>query len=277
MPKMLRNLGDKVGSGIAVVLGFIHFIFFQLGLVCLVVAGLIELSPKSQEKMIPGNWLLELLFGEAIMRKAMPIVLVVVGSIIIILSFIGLIGSIYGNRMMLKINHFVVILLILLQSAAFISIALYSTTTIDSHVHEMIEKKVNNLNDTADSFKRDCDILTKLSEKFECCGAEKGPKDFSRLKSKKVCCAENGNYTAGCIYKIHENIAKNFKSYCIKFGITSGVIIIGEVIFLVLITCLIKKIKKAKEEEFPINSYRYSIRPSISDGRHMSLRPPYKD
>ncbi|XP_021534263.1 tetraspanin-8 [Neomonachus schauinslandi] len=205
-----------------------NFLFWLCGILILGVAIWIRVSKDGQEILNSGDF--------ATSPYISVNILIAVGSIIMILGFLGCCGAVKESRCMLLLFFIGLLLILLLQVAAGILGATFksdSERVLNETLYENI-KLLSRTDEEAQAFQK---ALMKFQEKFKCCGLVNGAADWGNNfqenymscecpgPSESSCVMYKGKYVyqQPCISFIKEIVAKHF---LIVIGIAFGLVVI---------------------------------------------------
>lgn len=204
-----------------------NFLFWLCGTLILGIAIWIRVSKDGTEILSSGN-------SEANPFVAVNI-LIAVGSIIMVLGFLGCCGAVKESRCMLLLFFIGLLLILLLQVAAGI-LGATSQSEIKRLLNETLYENVNLLSQTGENGKEFREAITEFQKKFECCGLVSGAADWGQNfqsvsescaceYSSGVCVTYNGKsvYKETCISFIKESVEKHI---FIVIGIAFGLAVI---------------------------------------------------
>ncbi|XP_045728914.1 tetraspanin-8 isoform X1 [Mirounga angustirostris] len=205
-----------------------NFLFWLCGILILGAAIWIRVSKDGQEILNSGDF--------ATSSYISVNILIAVGSIIMILGFLGCCGAVKESRCMLLLFFIGLLLILLLQVAAGILGATFksdSERVLNETLHENI-KLLSGTDEEAQAFQK---ALMKFQEKFKCCGLVNGAADWGNNfqnnymscecpgPSESSCVTYEGKYVyqQPCISFIKEIVAKHS---LIVIGIAFGLVVI---------------------------------------------------
>ncbi|XP_054255819.1 tetraspanin-8 [Indicator indicator] len=173
---------------------FFNFIFWVCGAIILGVSIWIRVNKNAQEELeIDGS-----LFAGVD-------VLIAVGSIIMVLGFLGCCGAIKESRCMLLLFFIGLLLILILQVTGGVLGAVYRSQ-IEASLSLTLQESVKSLQSTAEDTKAIRENFQKFEEMSHCCGLLNGPADWGNnfnvpLGGHKVCeCEQKDSSTDLCTY-----------------------------------------------------------------------------
>ncbi|XP_062423754.1 tetraspanin-8 [Rhea pennata] len=127
--------------------------------------------------------------------------LIAVGSIIMVLGFLGCCGAIKESRCMLLLFFIGLLLILILQITAGILGAVYRSQ-IETALNTILQESVKTLQSSTEESKAFQETLQKFESKNQCCGLLNGPEDWGKnLNNYKACeCASENQSTDLCTY-----------------------------------------------------------------------------
>ncbi|KAL1489345.1 hypothetical protein ABEB36_014258 [Hypothenemus hampei] len=185
-----------------------------------------------------------------------PIVLIVAGTIVFIIAFLGCFGAIRESYKMLLAFAGLLLVIFILELAVGIAAAVYKADFDDTLKKSLKYAMTNYTESTAEHVAWD-----RLQKKFKCCGIEKpndwnippapwpdsccwdGPAEKDVVKADNYCETKQlGNfvYSTGCFQKLKTKIESNTK---VLIGVGIGIAFV-EVVGIVLACWLAYTIKK---------------------------------
>ncbi|XP_007950660.1 tetraspanin-8 [Orycteropus afer afer] len=205
-----------------------NFLFWVCGIIILGIAILIRVNQDGQQIInhkdvhtyfnVPAN------------------ILITVGSIIMILGFLGCCGAIKESRFMLILFFIGLLFILLLQVAAGV-VGSVLKSKFDYVLNDILSENVALLTGTTDTAVEFQIALTKWEEKFNCCGLVSGASDWGNnfKKYSKSCECPVTSTSACTVYEgisvyqtpCYSSIKDIFKNYTIIIiGITFGLTVI---------------------------------------------------
>ncbi|NXU47637.1 TSN8 protein, partial [Turnix velox] len=131
--------------------------------------------------------------------------LIAVGSIIMVLGFLGCCGAIKESRCMLLLFFIGLLLILILQITGGILGAVYRSQ-IETSLSKTFQENVKLLQNTTEQAKPFQEEFYKFEKKHQCCGLLNGPADWGKnfntlIGSNKVCECEEANPSSDlCTY-----------------------------------------------------------------------------
>ncbi|NXF94834.1 TSN8 protein, partial [Eubucco bourcierii] len=165
-----------------------NFIFWVCGSIILGVSIWIRVSKNAQQvnacrgQRSPGKWV---------------DLLIAVGSIIMVLGFLGCCGAIKESQCMLLLFFIGLLLILILQVAGGILGAVYRSK-IETSLNETLTESVKTLQSSTEESKVFQEKFQKFEEMNQCCGLLNGPADWGNnfnvpLGANKICQCEVEN------------------------------------------------------------------------------------
>ncbi|KAM9029254.1 tetraspanin-8 [Ara ararauna] len=135
--------------------------------------------------------------------------LIAVGSIIMILGFLGCCGAIKESRCMLMLFFIGLLLILILQVTGGILGAVYRSQ-IETSLREAFQESVNSLQSSTEESKVFQEKLQKFQTTNQCCGLLNGPSDWGKnIGNNKICECELKSSSDLCIYYQGRYVYKN--------------------------------------------------------------------
>ncbi|NXF07804.1 TSN8 protein, partial [Smithornis capensis] len=131
--------------------------------------------------------------------------LIAVGSIIMILGFLGCCGAVKESRCMLLLFFIGLLLILILQVTGGILGAVYRSQA-ESSLNETLMESVNALKSSSQDFKVFQEKFQKFENENKCCGLLNGPEDWGNninnpSGSNKICqCQQEKSSPELCFY-----------------------------------------------------------------------------
>nr|XP_025956084.1 tetraspanin-8 [Dromaius novaehollandiae] len=131
--------------------------------------------------------------------------LIAVGSIIMVLGFLGCCGAIKESRCMLLLFFIGLLLILILQITAGILGAVYRSQ-IETALNNILSESIKTLQSSTEESKAFQQKFQEYERKNRCCGLLNGPQDWgknfnTRLANYKICeCAAEDQSTDLCTY-----------------------------------------------------------------------------
>ncbi|NXK89848.1 TSN8 protein, partial [Formicarius rufipectus] len=163
-----------------------NFLFWVCGSIILGVSIWIRVS-KDAQQVIACSHTSTILFAGVDL-------LIAVGSIIMILGFLGCCGAVKESRCMLMLFFIVLLLILILQITGGILGAVYSSQ-VETVFNQTITVSVNALQSSSEAYKEFQETFQKFEQENKCCGLFNGPEDWGNnfnnpSGSNKVCQCE---------------------------------------------------------------------------------------
>ncbi|XP_003989091.1 tetraspanin-8 [Felis catus] len=205
-----------------------NFLFWLCGIVILAIAIWVRVSKDGQEILSPGD---------ASTNPYVSVnILIAVGSVIMILGFLGCCGAVKESRCMLLLFFIGLLLILLLQVAAGILGATFKSES-ERILNETLYENVKLLEAADNDAKAFQKALAEFQEEFKCCGLVNGPADWGnnfQQNSKSCACPSPSDssctlydgkyvYKQPCISLIKDVVAKHI---LIVIGIAFGLAVI---------------------------------------------------
>ncbi|CAH8546906.1 unnamed protein product [Schistosoma turkestanicum] len=163
--------------------------------------------------------------------QAAPIAIIVVGVIILIVSFLGCCGAIKEDVCMLYMYAFFLIVLLIAKLACAIVAVVYKDK-IDSEIDSLMTGALDNPN------KEIIEFMDLIQSSFHCCGA-KGPADYKGNVTAS-CKGEQVVYEDGCVSVFGAFLKRNLIIVaCVAFGVC-----FFQLLSIVIACCLGQQIKE---------------------------------
>jgi CD9 antigen len=214
-----------------------NFIFWLVGCALLAVGIWAKVDEVSLSKMV----------GEDQMPGSLGIAawtLIIVGSIIMVLGFLGCCGAIRESQCMLAL-FFVALFIIF---AALLAVGIYAYITFQKDPDALRHELKSALGDCVKKYFNDTnckETLDGLHKDFSCCGSETDDflKTHGPIRTAEVCGATFA-LQKGCVDKHVDLVEKKLKDYLVVFvAIAFGVatIMLLGMIFAMLLCCAIRE------------------------------------
>ncbi|XP_032898587.1 leukocyte surface antigen CD53 [Amblyraja radiata] len=155
-------------------------------------------------------------------------ILIIVGSITMVVAFVGCTGAIKENKCLL-LSFFILLLLILLTEVIVAVILFFHESQINKYIEEETTKHLEELQNTNSTEMRE--VWDTIQEQLHCCGVMnytdwKGDVPQSCCRSNKPCTAPN-YWEKGCYGLIRDWFEKNFMTVGIIIICTSVIQVLG--------------------------------------------------
>lgn len=204
---------------------FFNFLFWVCGTLILALAIWLKVSKDGKEIVTSGDYGTNPFVAVNI--------LIAVGSIIMVLGFLGCCGAVKESRCMLLLFFIGLLLILLLQVAAGILGATFKSES-SRILNETLYDNAKLLSETSDEAKEFQKAMIAFQSEFKCCGLKFGAADWGNnfQDAKESCkCTESecenykgeDVYRTTCLSLIKELVEKNI---IIVIGIAFGLAII---------------------------------------------------
>ncbi|XP_011629543.1 CD63 antigen-like [Pogonomyrmex barbatus] len=223
-----------------------NFIFVLCGLAILVIGVLIQIGNNHYSKHL-----------DEITKNLMfpSITLIVIGSIIFIIAFLGCCGAIRESHCMMVTFASLLLTILIIQIA--VAIYVFVTLKNSGNIDFRNIYSINLFNHYKDANTEAKELVDGIQDTLECCGVT-GPSDFNTIHHmsipgsccglKEETCPESDAYQQGCA----EALEDFFKSACkILGGIALG-IAAAELIGIIFALCLANSIKNAERRGYSV-------------------------
>ncbi|XP_034499696.1 tetraspanin-8 isoform X2 [Ailuropoda melanoleuca] len=204
-----------------------NFLFWLCGILILGAAIWVRVNKDGQEILNSGD---------SVTSSYVSVnILIAVGSVIMILGFLGCCGAMRESRCMLLLFFIGLLLILLLQVAAGVLGATFKSESerlLNETLYENI-KLLSGADKEAEAFQK---ALIKFQKEFKCCGLVNGAADWGNnfqenykscecSSSSDACVMYEGKqvYEQSCISFIREVVAKHF---LIVIGVAFGLVVI---------------------------------------------------
>jgi|UniRef100_A0A250XWT2 tetraspanin-8 len=169
-----------------------NFFFWVCGTLILALAIWIRVSEDGKEILTSS--------GDSSANPFVAVnILIAVGSIIMVLGFLGCCGAVKESRCMLLLFFIGLLLILLLQVAAGILGAAFKSES-SRILNETLYADVKLLSETSDNGKEFREALTLFQKEFQCCGLVKGAADWgNNFQQISQSCKCTNNVQNSCI------------------------------------------------------------------------------
>ncbi|XP_053441525.1 tetraspanin-8 [Nycticebus coucang] len=205
-----------------------NFLFWVCGILILAIGIWVRVSKDGQEILNSAD--------SSFNPYVAVNILIAVGSIIMVLGFLGCCGAVKESRCMLLLFFIGLLLILLLQVVAGILGATFKTES-DHLLNETLYENVKLLSATDENAKAFQQALAEFQEEFKCCGLVSGAADWGNNfeQNSKTCeCSETTDsscvtylrklvYKQPCISLIKELMAKHI---IVVIGIAFGLAVV---------------------------------------------------
>lgn len=240
------------GNLIRVLLVVINSIFFLIGLTVFIVAAILRWGSDSILSKLNEDADIESILNLTAI-EAVSISLLVLGGIIIFISFLGFAGACCANKFFLFLYEAIIVALFVTH-AIVLTVGAVKSSDVETEFRRLLNNTVNDLNSnqtSADKITAECHSMRLLSDIFICC-AYNGPDDFKLNTTFATVCCKEGT-TKGC----GDTIVNEIKTNGINIVVIPNFIILGfEFAIIILVPFLIGRIRRHRqylEEEGSIN------------------------
>ncbi|CAH8483937.1 unnamed protein product [Schistosoma mattheei] len=143
--------------------------------------------------------------------QALPIIIIIIGAIVLIVSFLGCCGAIKENVYMLYLYSFLLIVLLISELAVPI-VAFVYRQEIDERLEKSMTSAINNPTKEVTLF------MDLIQSSFQCCGV-KGPKDYT-VAAPDSCIKDRTVFKEGCASVFAAFLKRNLIVIaCVAFGV----------------------------------------------------------
>ncbi|KAM8942873.1 tetraspanin-8 [Lycaon pictus] len=199
-----------------------NFLFWLCGILILAVAIWVRLSKDGQEILSPGD--------SGTSPYIAVNILIAVGSIIMILGFLGCCGAVRESRCMLLLFFIGLLLILLLQVAAGILGATFKSESehiLNETLHENI-KLLSAADENAKAFQK---ALTEFQNEFKCCGLVNGAADWGNNFQENYKSCECSSLSDSCVMYDGKNVYKQPCISLIKEVVAKHILIVIGIAF----------------------------------------------
>ncbi|NXJ89175.1 TSN8 protein, partial [Corythaixoides concolor] len=186
----------NVNLKLLIFLNIFYFLLQVCGSVILGVSIWIRVSKGAQQVNVCSHTRTILFAGADL--------LIAVGSIIMVLGFLGCCGAIKESRCMLLLFFIGLLLILILQVTAGILGAVYKSQ-VEKYLSKSLQEAVSSLQSSTEESKAFQEKFQKFERENKCCGLLNGPADWGKnfntaSRSNKVCeCEQDSQSTDLCI------------------------------------------------------------------------------
>lgn len=241
----------------------INVVLLLIGIGVAAVSAAIRFLPDTViQKIKSDNALLDDILNVAAFN-AITIGLLVMGVTLIVVSLIGLCGSVCANKPLLFCYQIVLVVVFVAHLSALLFVMVVEKGSIESEFRTGLNQTVENLNSNStdpDLAALSCSALKFLSKAFDCCGAN-GPQDFTlNTTYTHLCCATlHDNQTwlnrPGCANATIAEFNKDLNTVVIS----NGAFVLLELVTLLFVVVLtISKRRRNYEDDDDDESYEQS-------------------
>lgn len=223
-----------------------NFIFVLCGLAILVIGVIVQIGKNNYSEHL----------NEITSNLTFPaITLIVIGSIIFVIAFLGCCGAIRESHCMIVTFACLLLTILIIQVAVaiFVFVAANNAGEIDFGK----EYRTNVFDRYKNGNEEDKEIVNTIQEALQCCGVDSA-KDFGTIIGQPIpgsCCGKKESncdlsnaYTKGCASAI-EDFFKH--SLTVLGGIAIG-IAVAELIGIIFALCLANSIKNAERRGYSV-------------------------
>jgi hypothetical protein len=197
-----------------------NFIFWLIGAALLSFGLWLYFAPGARQMLHTS--------GDSV--GTLALIVIVIGSIIMLLGFLGCCGSILENKCMLVV-FFILMTLIFLAVLTAGLLLVFMWNAFKKPATDMIHEDLENKTKIYDTDEGAKTYLDQIQSSLHCCGAN-GPADY---RDPTTIC--HGN-TVGCSIKIGEKMDDIWLKIVIAFFTTAFVALVGMVISMMLCCAL---------------------------------------
>lgn len=231
------------GSFIRLILGIINFLFLLIGVAVFIAAAVLRWGSDSIIEEITKNDAVVSIINVSVI-DGVSVALLSIGAFIILLSIIGLMGTIFKSKFFLYVYEFTIILLFLAHGITLIVVTLVRGS-VEDQFKAALNTTMDNLNNAThdvkpDKFEIECAVMKGLSDIFQCCGSN-DRSDFVEPSAATQCCMNNTSI--GCGPKIIGTISNNVVDIVIIPNVT---ILVFELILILMVPLFVSRINKSK-------------------------------
>jgi hypothetical protein len=242
---MSKSIGF-LGSIIKIFLVILNLLTFLIGATLFTITSLLRWSPEKILGKISTDKSFQSILNISALNNV-SIVLLSIASLMVILSIIGLFGSLCANRFFLIVYEFFMIILFFTHIIALVIIATKSID-IEKEFRGSITNtmnKINEKNSTGNEFKESCELMRSFSELFKCCGANNSS-DFINEYLIDECCIQRNQslINVGCSNQVVTFVKSNAIQIVL---VPNAIILIIELITILFVPFLINKIRRLKK------------------------------
>jgi hypothetical protein len=234
-----------IGQVARIVLSIVNVILFLVGAGMVIIGCMIKWGNESFKSLHEIQDIKKYIDLASI--DVVLIAIICIGSLLVILSCIGLIGVFCLNRGFLAIYEFIILVLFIVHLGGLIYLFV-SAPQLENQFRKDLNKTIDDLNSnniSVELFNSKCFLLRNLSNIFECCGAN-GPEDFKSSGLRTKCCVKD-TITKGCSGETLSKLRQNSIYYLV---IPSAVILLVEIFAIITIPILIYQISLHLRKEF---------------------------
>lgn len=211
-----------------------NFLFWLLGCVILGIGIWIKVDPATIGDVAKEDAELQAFFNELQAYGSVgAYVLIAVGSIIMVIGFLGCCGAIRESQCMLALFFvfLTLIFIVLLVCGIYVIIA---KDKVKTNISETLEKKIKEMKGGDQEAKK---FMKALQDKLNCCGADRGVLDYGGYTDNEC---QFANYQQPCAPLLNQKLSQNIVIIAgVAIGIAS-VMFLG-MIFSMLLCCAIKE------------------------------------
>jgi CD63 antigen len=222
-----------------------NFIFVLCGLAILVIGVLVQIGNSHYSKHL----------DEISKNLTFPsITLIVIGSVIFVLAFLGCCGAIRESHCMMVTFASLLLTILIIQ----VAVAIYVFVTVkNSGEIDFKDAYAKNLFDNYNKEQEAKELVDTIQEQLECCGVD-GPSDFSRLPHAipGSCCGKKNNEICDPVYAYKNGCADSLKDLFnsalkVLGGVALG-IAAAELIGIIFALCLANSIKNIERRGYSV-------------------------
>merc|ERR1712122_187677 len=193
---------------IRLTLFLINLVFFILGLVVFIAAAVLRWGNNTFSKFTDIPYFDDIIKVGSL--GTVSIALMVIGAIILVLSFVGILGVKFLNKFFLIVYEVIVGIMFLAHGISLL-VLLFSSGKIEDEYRKTLNSTMESINSNGNKYKENCELMKGLSGVFHCCG-DIGINDFKNSTIAEECCYKADDdkfYEVGCTEKSIQSIKDN--------------------------------------------------------------------
>lgn len=202
-------------------------LFCLFGLIVFIAAAVLKWGNGSFNKIFNNKQIAEQLSTLGSL-SSVSIAVMILGGAIFLFSLFGFLGAYFKVKCFLVMYEAIVVALFIAHFIA-VLVLVFGASSIKKDYSKFLNQTVTNLKEN-DKYKTNCEIMTAISNVFDCCGYD-GPNDFSSNATIAEECCKKEVPQSGCNKKSIDGIEKN----AINLLIIPSAVILG-IEFFVFIT-----------------------------------------